>query len=101
MSGPSHITTVLCNGAKLKAKSAGQKPGVITLDYDGVDAKVKVKLPDFVRNVVHLPDRLLDLLEIAAYTFAADRSVGRGEKDALEYHAWSRSLKLVVKVRDY
>jgi 7-cyano-7-deazaguanine synthase in queuosine biosynthesis len=90
---------VLCNGAKPTGKT---KPKDATiLDYLGPDAKVKVLLPDFVRDVYHLPNRVLDLLEIAAYVFAADRSLHRGEKGALEYHGWSRSMRLFMKVRDH
>jgi hypothetical protein len=54
----------------------------------------------FVDQVYHLPDRILDLLELAAYVFAGDRAAHRGAKDAVEYHAWLRSMHFVVKVRD-
>ncbi|MDO8721834.1 MAG: 7-cyano-7-deazaguanine synthase [Syntrophales bacterium] len=47
-----------------------------------------------------MPDRILDLLEIAAYVFAADRWVSRGRKDAVEFHAWMRSIRFIIRVRD-
>ena len=62
---------------------------------------VRLGLPSFIRSVYRLPDRCLDLLEIAAYVFAADRLTPRGPKRAVEYHAWPRNLHFVVKVRDY
>ena len=62
---------------------------------------VRLGLPDFVRSVYHLPNRCLDLLEIAAYVFAADRLTSRGSREAVEYQAWSRNLHFVVQVRDY
>ena len=49
----------------------------------------------------HLRDRTLDLLELAAYVYCADRMSRRGAKGAVEYHAWARSFHFVVKVRDY
>ena len=55
----------------------------------------------FVRDVSHLPSRILDLLEIAAYVFCADRLASRGRKDNVEYHSWPRLFHFVIKVRDF
>ena len=62
---------------------------------------MKLGLPNFVRDVYHLPDRTLDLLELAAHVYCADRMSSRGSKGAVEYHAWARSFHFAVKVRDY
>lgn len=62
---------------------------------------VRLGLPDFVQSVNYLPDRCLDLLEIAAYVFAADRLTRRGSREAVEYQSWSRRMRFVVRVRDY
>ncbi len=92
----------LCNGATLPD---GVDPSECTvLDYRSSGDElplVRLGLPDFVRSVFNLPDRCLDLLEIAAYVFAADRLTPRGSKTAVEYQSWSRSLHFVAKVRDY
>ena len=94
---------VLCNGATNPDESSyGRDPMV--LDYLGMDsslANIRLGLPDFVRDVFHLPDRALDLLELAAFVYCADRMNFRGPKNAVEYHAWARSFHFVVKVRDY
>jgi 7-cyano-7-deazaguanine synthase in queuosine biosynthesis len=94
---------VLCNGADI-LHEFGQDSAAksLRLEYrlTEPDRNVKLLLPNFVRNVFHLPDRILDLLEIAGYVYAADRLVLRGMKDALEYHNWSRSFNFVIKVRD-
>lgn len=94
---------VLCNGASPPDESSSVH-GAIVLDYlerEGTLANVKLGLPNSVRDVYHLPDRTLDLLELASYVYCADRKKSRGPKDAVEYHAWARSLHFVVKVRDY
>jgi 7-cyano-7-deazaguanine synthase in queuosine biosynthesis len=65
------------------------------------DHIVHIGLPRFVQDVYHLRDRVLDLLEIAGYVFAADRCISRGPKIAVEYQAWSRSLQFHIRVRDY
>lgn len=94
---------VLCNSANVpeKLQDIDRKP--LTLEYrDDADNKrnISLGLPDFVRQAYHLPNRILDLLEIATYIFSADRLVSRGAKDAVEYHSWSRKFHFVVKVRD-
>lgn len=92
--------TVLANGA---AAPQGSKDPLV-IDYRksaSYDRRLNVSLPGFVRAVYNLPDRVLDLLEIASYVFAVDRSFSRGRIDAVEYHSWSRSLQLVIRVRDF
>lgn len=95
---------VLCNGASLPERFEEVTDlKVVPLNYrdQGAEQNVKLLLPDFVRNVYYFPDRILDLLEIAAFVFCADRLIRRGRKDAVEYHSWSRKFHFVVKVRDY
>ncbi|MBN1560454.1 7-cyano-7-deazaguanine synthase [candidate division KSB1 bacterium] len=57
-------------------------------------------LPEFIKSVFHLPNRIQDLLEIAAYIFCADRYTTRGARDNLEFHSWSRHFQFFIKVRD-
>ena len=93
---------VLCNGASLPKQWAQYEP--LVLDYqesDDILPNVKLALPNFVQSVFHLPDRLLDLLEIAAYVYCADRLVSRGNKANLESHNWSRLFHFAIKVRDF
>ncbi|MBI5821402.1 MAG: hypothetical protein HZA88_20735 [Verrucomicrobia bacterium] len=100
MSAPTPIL-FLCNGA---GKPADEPPGtaIVNLSYSKNDPNrlVNLKLPTFVDQVFHLPPRILDLLEIAAYVFAADRWATRGPKDAVEFHAWPRSMRFVIRVRE-
>jgi len=62
---------------------------------------IHIALPQFVQNVFYLPSRVLDLLEIATYIFAADRCLSRGPKVAVEYHSWSRYFDFYIRVRDH
>lgn len=91
----------LCNGAARPA-TLPANADVTTLDYrpDADPRLVTLHLPNFVDQLYHIQPRILDLLEIAAYVFAADRTASRGAKDAVEYHAWSRAMFFLVKVRD-
>lgn len=61
---------------------------------------INLLLPRFVEDMGHIPDRILDLLEIAAYVFAADRFALRGKSEAVEYHAWARDMRFAIRIRD-
>lgn len=96
-------TIILCNGARLPCEYQSGTRRVHSLDYRARQdeaANVRIDLPNFLRYVFHLPDRMLDLLELAAYVYCADRKISRGSKDLVEYHAWARNLLFVVRVRD-
>ena len=101
MSNGQHRSMFLCNGESLPDDMDGV-PGT-ALDYRPQigNANVRLGLPDFVQSVYHLPDRFLDLLEIAAYVFAGDRLTLRGRKNTVEYHSWARNLHYVMRVRDH
>lgn len=97
---PLKMYTTLANGAT--APKGCIDP--LVLDYRpfvSCSRRLNISLPNFVRAVYNLPDRILDLLELASYVYAVDRSFFRGRKDDVEYHSWSRSLHLVIRVRDY
>ena len=101
MSNGQHRSMFLCNGESLP-DDMDRVPGT-ALDYRPQigNANVRLGLPDFVQSVYHLPDRFLDLLEIAAYVFAGDRLTLRGSKNTVEYHSWARNLHYVMRVRDH
>jgi len=91
---------VTCNGASPIESLTNP---ALSLEYRvGMQEKnITIQLPRFVRQAFRLPDRILDLLEIAGYIYAADRLISRGPRDAVEYHSWARRLHFIVKVRDY
>lgn len=90
---------VIANGAT--GPRDGRKALVLHYLPGQAPQRVRIGLPRFVQNLFYIPPRTLDLLEIAAYVFAADRCLSRGPKDAVEYHRWSRSLEFYVRVRDF
>ena len=99
-------TLVVCGDATAPRKPGGLKPREIRLVHEklgsgGHPQNVVIRLPQFVQDVLHLDDRILDLLEIAAYVFTGDRRIGRGSNDAVMFDAWSRDLHFIVPVRDF
>lgn len=95
---------VLCGGANLprKFKKVPQNHvHKLCIDPNAKGHNVNLELPHFVGAVnCHFPHRIKDLLEIAGYIYAADRMIGRGSNDSLEFHSWSRELHFIIKVRD-
>lgn len=92
---------VFCNGAR--PKNSNKNDQNIFLEYrpnQESPQNISLKLSDFIENVIYLPDRVLDLLEIAAYVFCADRHASRGKPENLEYHSWARQFEYFIKVRD-
>ena len=92
--------TILCNGAEASDETSGKE---VHLDYRSVDgdaAPMALELPSFVESLGTLPDRILDLLELAGYVYCADRQVLRGRPNDLEYHSWSRRFRFRIRVRD-
>ena len=98
----SQVAVFVCNEAT--PPEGLDRSDYSVLGYRAVGSElplIRLGLPDFVRSVNYLPGRCLDLLEIAAYVFAADRLTSRGPRRAVEYQSWSRRLHFIVKVRDF
>jgi 7-cyano-7-deazaguanine synthase in queuosine biosynthesis len=96
MSDRRHL--ILCGGAR--AEQAGDRD-VVRLQLNGPDANVTLLLQDISRRlVVNIPDILFDLLEIAAYVYAADTAVSRGGLVGRKMGVdWRRSFDFVIPVR--
>lgn len=91
---PSHHL-FYCNGYRQTKKTKiNCKKQYLDYENDGV---VRLEIPSFVMD---LPDRLIDLLEIASYIYVSDRLASRGGNDLIEYHSWARDMKYKIKVRD-
>lgn len=76
-------------GTKLDLRTEGKNPNV-RLEID-------VFRTEFLRE---LPDRLDDLLRIAAFVYSADTRVSRGTEKDVFASKWSRSFHMVLPVWD-
>ena len=102
MNGGTRQATFVCNDARPSEElDEGDYRRLSYLSAEGELPIVRLGLPAFVESVNYLPTRYLDLLEIAAYVFAADRLTSRGPIDSVEYQSWSRKFRFLIKVRDY
>lgn len=92
---------ILCNGAKCLDTDRAAK--TIHLEYRTTtsgERNIEIGLPSFVRRLGTVPDRVLDLIELAGYVYCGDRYVNRGDRSSVEYHAWSRRMLFRMRVRD-
>jgi 7-cyano-7-deazaguanine synthase in queuosine biosynthesis len=69
-------------------------------DVGDMEGNVSINYSKFVDDITTLPQKNIDLLEIAAYVFSADRAVRRGERDSVDNESWSRSFHFCIPVRD-
>lgn len=94
---------VLCNGAQGSNGDRDSASKILELDYrdaPGRPRNAKISIPKFTDALLHLPPRVLDLLEIASYVFTADRYIPRGSRDQVTFSGWSRRFKFVFQVSD-
>ena len=91
------VVSFLCNGA---SHTGLTNPRPLEYRPKHPTRNVNISLARFARNVLRIPPRTLDLLELAAYTYAADRLVKRGHRRAVEFHSWPRRIHVRTKVRD-
>ena len=93
----------LCSGASGPASSTALGRKVKLLDTVGREANVHLRIDNVTRAFESsLTDRVVDLLEIAAYIYTADCAVGREGAwlDEQSTEQWGHDLKLAVAVRD-
>jgi 7-cyano-7-deazaguanine synthase in queuosine biosynthesis len=95
---------IVCSGAKIASGepvAAGRRR--IELDSIGKDPNVHIRIENVARVLQRqLTPRLIDLLEIAAYVYAADCSTQRGKKwtDEFSTEPWGRDFAFVIPVRE-
>src|SRR5215471_7075310 len=91
---------VSCGNAPVpRATAALQR---LYLNLDGSERNVDLHLHDISRRMAaDIPPMLTDLLEIAAYVFAADEMASRGGPTmAALGRDWRRSFRFVIPVRN-
>lgn len=74
---------------------------LINYNVNGLEPNVTVGYEKFVTDPKLLPNRVLDLLQIAAMVFCADRMARRGERESINNQAWARSFSFHISVLDY
>ena len=81
-------------------RSGGDR--VLRFDLDGKELGISLRIERLNRRMVEaLPDRAMDLLELAALVYAADSSVSRGGTTLQQMgRQWHRRFVVEMAVRD-
>jgi hypothetical protein len=89
---------VLCGNLPL---AKGDGASALRLDITGPRKNIQLQIEDISRTLVtNVPDILTDLLELAAYVYCADGTVGRGGVTMAQMgRGWRRRFRFVVPVR--
>lgn len=91
---------IVC-GAAARGRPPFADPAPLRLTLDGDRPNVRLRLLDLRREMVReVPPAFQDLLEIAAYVYAADQAVRRGGRADETGAGWRRRLFFRVPVRD-
>ena len=69
-------------------------------DNGDITSNITIGYAKFVKDADELPERILDLLQIAAYAFCGDRMANRGKRDSVNNEAWARSFEFHIPVLD-
>ena len=93
---------ILCGGARRSSQADAWKRAPQTrLSFGDGAGKVRLRVDHLARRAqAPVSDIEADLLEVAAYVYAADQAVGRGGPVRIDYGAaWRRRFRLEVPVR--
>jgi hypothetical protein len=96
---PQHELLVLCGGL---GRVPDQEMVTVRLNLHGPSRNVRLQIDDISsRLAADIPDALIDLLDIAAYVYAADSAVPRsGPTDTQMGARWRRRFRFVIAVRE-
>lgn len=98
---PEKIIHVYCGELCQSSTISPNEINLINYRVNGIEPNVMIGYGDFVHNPQTLPDRVLDLLQIAAMVFCADRMARRGERDSVTNRSWARSFMIHISVLDF
>src|SRR3712207_4454875 len=90
---------ILCGGVPGPRRGGS---ATLQLDLHGAAPNVHLKMSDISRKLLaRLPERLVDLLEVASYVYAADSAISRGGRTDSEMGArWRRNFRFRIPVRE-
>lgn len=91
---------VFCGELCKSSSCSSEEINLLNFDNDGISSNITTRFDRFIETPQELPDRIIDLIHIAAYTFCADRCANRGARDSIYNAAWGRTLRINIPVTD-
>lgn len=94
------VINVICGELCTTRDCSSTEINLLHKDFDGITANVSFGYERFVKAPEEIPERILDLLQIASYVFCADRMASRGSRESVTNLGWARTFNLKIPVRD-
>ena len=98
---PKRTIQVYCGELCKSSQCTPDELNLINYAVNDLEPNVTIGYEGFVYDPSTLPDRILDLLQISAMIYCADRMVRRGERDSITFKSWARSFEFHISVLDY
>lgn len=96
----SKIYKVFCGESVKQRECSGDEINLLHRDVRDITANVTFGYEKFVQTPDEIPERIIDLLQIASYVFCADRMASRGDRKSITNVGWSRSFHFTIPVSD-
>jgi len=95
-----NVINVVCGELCSKRTCTPTEINLLHKDIADISANVSFGYERFVKTPDEIPERIIDLLQIASYVFCADRMASRGSRESIMNVSWARSFKLTIPVFD-
>lgn len=97
---PLKTVTVYCGELCLSNKCDATTLNLLNRPLNGIEANITIGYEKFVYDPESLSPRILDLLQLAAYVYCADRLINRGERTSVNNESWARTIEFHLPVID-
>jgi hypothetical protein len=91
---------VFCNELCRSNECTPTEVNLLNQEINNIMPNVTIRYDKFVRDPENLPARIIDLLQIAAFIFCADRLINRGSRDSINNGSWARDFTFHIPVLD-
>lgn len=97
----SRTIQVYCGELCKSSQCSPDELNLINYPINDLEPNVTIGYEGFVFDPHTLSDRILDLLQISAMVFCADRMARRGERESVSNVSWARSFDFHISVLDH
>jgi len=73
---------------------------LLNRSLNGIEPNISIGYEKFVNNPESLSPRIIDLLQVAAHIFCADRMISRGKRGSVDNKSWARTIEFHLPVID-
>ena len=93
--------TVYCGELCHSSDCTATTLNLLNRPINGLKANITINYEKFVNDPESLKPRILDLLQLAALVFCADRLISRGERTSRDNESWARTIEVHLPVIDF